>query len=148
MAKSKETFSKREREKKRQKQKEEKREKKLERRTSGQPSKSFDEMLAYVDEYGQITSEAPKNKKEVEVDHELLYTGIPVREPEELEKTGVVEFFNEAKGFGFIKESKTQQRIFVHLSEVGEPLYENDRVSFQTARGARGLSATLVKKIQ
>lgn len=146
MAKSKETFNKKEREKKRQKQKDEKLERKQERKASG-VTKSFDDMLAYVDEFGNLSSVMPTAKKEVEMDIEHLYTGIPVREPEEIEKQGIVDFFNEAKGFGFIRDQKTNERIFVHQSEVQEQLFENDKVSFQTARGARGLSAVQVKRI-
>lgn len=148
MAKSKETYSKKEREKQRQKQKIEKLEKKQERRTSGQGNRSFDDMLAYVDENGNLSATPPEPGKKEVIDHEQLYTGIPVREPEEIEKQGRIEFFNEAKGFGFIQDAKTQQRIFVHQSQATELLRESDIVSFQTERGPKGLTAIQVRKIK
>jgi cold shock CspA family protein len=148
MAKSKETYSKKEREKQRQKQKMDKLEKKQERRSSGQANKSFDDMLAYVDENGNLSSSPPSGVKAETLDPEFLYTGIPVREPEEAEKQGRVDFFNEEKGFGFIIETKTKQRIFVHVSQINEPLREGDLVSFQTERGPKGLTAVQVTKIK
>lgn len=148
MAKSKETYSKKEREKQRQKQKMDKLEKKQERRNAEPNNKSFDEMLAYVDENGNLSSSPPSGVKAEIPDTELLYTGIPVREPEEAEKQGRVDFFNDAKGFGFIIEAKTKQRIFVHMSQLHEPLQENDLVSFQTERGPKGLTAVHVIKIK
>ena len=49
-------------------------------------------------------------------------------------KTGVVKFFNEAKGFGFIKEDGGQE-IFVHASGLKEDVYENDEVVFDIQDG-------------
>ncbi len=148
MAKSKETFGKKEREKKKQKQKEEKLEKRQERKQQGQAGKSLDDMIAYVDENGNLSSKPPEPGKMAEMEYEQLYTGIPVREAEETDREGHVDFFNETKGFGFIIDSKSKQRIFVHMSQASELLRENDRVSFQTERGPKGLTAIEVKKIK
>jgi CspA family cold shock protein len=59
-------------------------------------------------------------------------------------KTGVVKFFNEAKGFGFIKEDGGQE-IFVHASGLKEDLRENDNVVFEIQEGKKGLNAVNVK---
>ena len=59
-------------------------------------------------------------------------------------KNGVVKFFNEAKGFGFIKEEGGQE-IFVHVSGLTEEIRENDNVVFDTQEGKKGLNAVNVK---
>ena len=59
-------------------------------------------------------------------------------------KNGVVKFFNEAKGFGFIKEENGQE-IFVHVSGLTETIRENDNVVFETQEGKKGLNAINVK---
>lgn len=59
-------------------------------------------------------------------------------------KNGVVKFFNETKGFGFIKEESGQE-IFVHVSGLTETIRENDKVTFETQEGKKGLNAVNVK---
>jgi CspA family cold shock protein len=59
-------------------------------------------------------------------------------------KNGVVKFFNEAKGFGFIKEDNGQE-IFVHASGLQEDIRENDNVTFDVQEGKKGLNAVNVK---
>jgi cold shock CspA family protein len=66
--------------------------------------------------------------------------------PETL-RLGRVTFFNSSKGYGFIKDDRTQESIFVHTTSIVTPIKENDKVSFQTERGNRGLAAVNVKKI-
>ncbi|MES2836562.1 MAG: cold shock domain-containing protein [Bacteroidota bacterium] len=57
---------------------------------------------------------------------------------------GTVKFFNEAKGFGFIKEDNGQD-IFVHVSGLKEEIRENDEVTFEVQDGKKGLNAVNVK---
>ena len=59
-------------------------------------------------------------------------------------KNGVVKFFNEAKGFGFIKEDNGQE-IFVHASGLQEDIRENDNVTFDVQEGKKGLNSVNVK---
>ncbi|MFL5762905.1 MAG: cold-shock protein [Bacteroidia bacterium] len=61
-------------------------------------------------------------------------------------KTGTVKFFNEAKGFGFIKD-ETGQEIFVHATGLEDKIKENDTVTFDVAEGKKGLNAVKVKKV-
>jgi cold shock protein len=61
-------------------------------------------------------------------------------------KKGTVKFFNEAKGFGFIKEENGQE-IFVHATGLNEEIRENDQVSFETEEGKKGMSAVNVSLI-
>ena len=58
-------------------------------------------------------------------------------------KNGVVKFFNDAKGFGFIKDENGQD-IFVHVSGLKEEIQENDNVTFDLQEGKKGLNAVNV----
>ncbi len=148
MAKSKETFNKKEKEKKRLKQQQEKLEKMQERKANAKKGKSLDEMMAYIDENGNISSTPPDPKKRKVFNLEDMNTGVPVRtEEEDTERQGTVDFFNDAKGYGFIKDDVTKQSIFVHANQLTEIIKERDRVSFLTERGPKGLNAIQVKKL-
>ena len=59
--------------------------------------------------------------------------------------TGTVKFFNETKGYGFIKEDETDNEYFVHVSGVIDKISENDKVTFDLEEGRKGLNATNVK---
>jgi CspA family cold shock protein len=59
---------------------------------------------------------------------------------------GTVKFFNDAKGFGFIK-GENDQEIFVHVSGLNQDIRENDMVSYDTENGAKGLNAVNVSVI-
>ncbi|MBK7181804.1 MAG: cold shock domain-containing protein [Bacteroidetes bacterium] len=61
-------------------------------------------------------------------------------------KKGTVKFFNEAKGFGFIKEDNGQE-IFVHASGLKEDIRENDVVSYDVQEGKKGLNAVNVQRV-
>jgi len=61
-------------------------------------------------------------------------------------KSGKVKFFNEAKGFGFIRDNDTDEEYFVHVSGLIEPIRENDEVTFDLKEGRKGLNAIDVKK--
>jgi len=148
MAKSQESFNKKEKEKKkRQKQKEKEQRKEERKSTSG---KGFDDMIAYVDDYGNITSTPPDPSKKREINVEDIEIGTPKKEEYEEgenEVTGVVTFFNETKGFGFIKNSKNNDSYFVHVNDLIDPIKDRDKVSFETEDGPRGVKAIKVKKI-
>lgn len=148
MAKSKETFNKKEKEKKRLKQRQEKREKMEERKANAGKTKSLDDMIAYIDENGNITSTPPDPKMRKVFNVEDIQIGVPKYEPEESDpiRQGVLSFFNTSKGFGFINDAQTGERLFVHMSQMLEPVNENDKVIFEVERGDRGLNAVNVKK--
>lgn len=149
MAKSKATFNKRDKEKKRLQKREEKQLKKEERKANA-GSSSFESMLAYVDENGQLTSTPPDPTKRVEVDAESIELGIPRREASDeipAERIGKVDFFDGSKGFGFIKEDGTQERFFVHVSGLQEEVREGDKVGFEVERGLKGMNAVRVHKV-
>lgn len=58
---------------------------------------------------------------------------------------GTVKFFNTAKGFGFIKDEETKNEYFVHVTNLLEPIKENDVVTFELAEGRKGVNAVKVK---
>ena len=148
MAKSKETFGKKEKEKKRLKQRQDKQEKMDERKANTKKGKSLDDMMAYIDENGNLSSTPPDPKKKKVFNHEDMQIGVPkfVAGEESALRQGIVSFFNDAKGFGFIKDLQTQESIFVHINELSEPIKENNKVSFEVQRGPKGLNAVNVKK--
>ena len=63
-------------------------------------------------------------------------------------KEGVVKFFNNSKGFGFIKPSDSSEDIFVHQSGLSDEIRENDKVQFEVEKGKKGLNAVKVQVIQ
>ena len=62
-------------------------------------------------------------------------------------KEGTVKFFNESKGYGFIKDDETENEYFVHVSELVDRIKDNDKVTFELKEGRKGLNAVNVKLI-
>ncbi|MGE0020896.1 MAG: cold-shock protein [Draconibacterium sp.] len=58
---------------------------------------------------------------------------------------GTVKFFNESKGFGFIKDADSSKEYFVHSTGLKENIRENDSVTFDLQEGKKGLNAVNVK---
>jgi len=62
-------------------------------------------------------------------------------------KTGVIKFYNESKGFGFIVDDETGKDIFVHVSGLKDEIEEGDNVKFNTKEGKKGLNAVDVELV-
>ena len=62
-------------------------------------------------------------------------------------KEGKVKFFNESKGFGFIKDNETSEEFFVHVSGLVDSINEDDNVTFDLQQGKKGLNAVNVKLV-
>lgn len=60
-------------------------------------------------------------------------------------KTGKIKFFNQTKGFGFIKDNESDKEFFVHVSGLVDQIKENDEVTFELQEGRKGLNAVNVK---
>jgi cold shock CspA family protein len=149
MAKSKETFGKKEKEKKRLKQKQEKEEKMQERKANAKKGRSLDEMMAYIDEDGNISATPPDPRKKKVFKAEDMEIGVPkyVAEEGDSLRTGTVSFFNDEKGYGFIKDGATGESVFIHVNQLQERIKENDKVNFEVEMGPKGMNAVNVKKI-
>ena len=62
-------------------------------------------------------------------------------------QTGTVKFFNETKGFGFIKLDDNGQDVFVHVTDLIDEIRENDKVQFEVAQGKKGPNAVQVSLV-
>jgi len=62
-------------------------------------------------------------------------------------KEGKVKFFNESKGFGFIKDAETQEEYFVHVTGLIDEIREDDDVTYELKEGRKGLNAINVKLV-
>ena len=66
-------------------------------------------------------------------------------------QTGIVKWFNEGKGFGFIAQDGGDADLFVHFSEIQgngfKTLTENQRVEFEVTQGQKGLQASNVRPV-
>jgi len=139
-------FNKREKEKQRQKEKKEKREKMEERKASQTKGKSLEEMMAYIDENGNITSTPPDPEKKKVFNLEDIEIGVPrSKETEDPTREGKIDFYDSSKGFGFIMQ-QDGQRIFFHINQTTYPVSEGDVVNYTVERGPKGWNAVGVTK--
>ncbi len=152
MAKSQQSFNKKEKEKKRRKKKKDKLERREQRKIEKEENgtKSFEDMLRYVDEDGNLSTTPPdptKKKKEIKLENIVLGAAPVDTTPVETVREGQVKFFNDEKGYGFINDNATKESIFVHINNVEGELRENDRVTFEIENGPKGPNAVNVKLI-
>ncbi|HQV60832.1 MAG: cold shock domain-containing protein [Chitinophagaceae bacterium] len=146
-----ETWNKKEREKKKQQNKKEKAERKQERKDNAKPGMGLDDMLAYLDENGNLSSKPPDPRKKVVINVEDIEIGVRKQEPvnpEDLIRKGTVTFFNDAKGYGFIKDDVTGESVFVHINSLEEEIKEHNKVSFEIQMGPKGANAVNVKLLK
>jgi cold shock CspA family protein len=148
MSQSQISYNKKEKEKARLKKRLDKQQKKEERKNN--PIGGLDNMIAYVDEFGNITDTPPDPSLKTKIIASNIELGVPKREKEvtPTERTGKVEFYNNSKGFGFIREQNTQEKYFVHARGLLEDIMEGDIVAFELERGMKGMNAVRVKKIK
>ncbi len=146
MGKTQETFNKKEKEKKRLKKRQDKQAKTEMRRANAGPG-IFENMIAYVDENGMISSTPPDPSKKTSIIADNIEIGIPKREDTgPVIYTGKVDFYNNDKGFGFIIEQKNQDKFFFHVNGLLQPVVENDIVTFELEPGLKGMNCVRVKK--
>lgn len=138
MAKSKESFNKKAKEQKRLKQRRDKAEKMEERKLNAKKGVKLEDMLAYIDENGNITDKAPDPKQKKLFKAEDIRISIPAGNIRDNTRTGKLQFFNEEKGFGFIVDNLSQERIFVHHSNLGINVQVNDLLDYDIQQEERG----------
>lgn len=154
MAKSQQTFSKREREKKKAKKRKEKLERKLQRRLEQKEHGKTGPEFMYVDENGNLVEEKPDPTKKIEIKLEDIDISTPKMEDRvdtNAVRRGIVKFFNEEKGYGFVIDQKTQESIFVHIAQcqgLDGPLKQQNKVEFEVEMGPKGKQAVNVVLIK
>lgn len=147
MGRPQETFNKKEVRNKKEKKRKEKEKKRLIKKETGKTS-SFDDMIAYVDEFGMLSSTPPdptKKKVVIAENIELSATKNDASQKSDFIRKGVVTFFNDSKGYGFIRDMETKQSVFVHANNCLEEVRENNMVSFEIGKGPKGATALKVK---
>ncbi|SFH87972.1 cold shock domain-containing protein [Halpernia frigidisoli] len=127
-----------------QKEKEARRE---ERKDSNDKGKTLDDMIMYVDAYGQLTSTPPDKNIKVDFDLDDIQLGAAKIEPEETLKVGTVTFLSE-KGYGFITEEKSKENVFFHENNCTEQIKKGNRVSFEVEKSPKGFSAVDIKIVK
>lgn len=137
--------NKRENEKKKQAKRLEKQKKKETRKTSGKSS--FEDMIAYVDENGMISDTPPDltNREEINSEDIAISTQRQELSDEIIEYHGRIEFFNEAKGYGFVKDKASTEKYFFHISNCLDPVDKGDNVIFELEDARRNRSAINVR---
>lgn len=147
MGRSSISYNKKELEKKRAQKKKEKQQRKEERKASG-GSGSLDDMIAYVDANGVITTEQPVPGKKDEIDVESIAISTPKKQDtDDPVLKGRVDYFNKDKGYGFIKDSGSTEKYFFHISDAFPQITEGSVVSFELAKGNRGLNAVKIEPV-
>jgi len=147
MGRAQETFGKKEVRSKKEKKRKEKAAKKLakkEKETSG----DLEDMMMYVDENGMFSTTPPDPTKKTVIKAEDIEINTPKKEDlEDVDPTrrGIVTFFNDSKGFGFIRDTETRESVFVHVNNLVDEIKENNVVTFETEMGQKGPVAVNVK---
>ena len=150
MAKSQDTWNKKEMEKKRLKKRQDKEQKKEERKANAKEGVSFDDMIAYVDENGNLSSTPPSAiRRPSTIKAEDIQIGVPKRVDivQDVVRTGIVTFFNESKAYGFIKDQETQESVFVHINGLIDPIKDNNKVTYEVEMGHKGPTAVKVRLV-
>lgn len=150
MGRSEETFNKKEVRNKQEKKKKEKEKKRLAKKENDKKN-SPDDMIAYVDENGMIISTPPDPTKKKNIKLEDIEIGVANRgSAQKMDpiRKGTVTFFNDSKGYGFIKDTETKESVFVHVNNMLEEIKEGNLVRFEVEMGQKGPTAVRVKLIK
>jgi cold shock CspA family protein len=149
MGRSQESFQKKEVRKKKEKRRLEKEKKKLARK-EGDKKSGLDDMIAYVDENGNIVDTPPDPKQKSKTKAEDIEVSIPKQDPSEKEdliRKGRLTYFNGSKGYGFIRDAESQESVFVHVNEFQDDIMEGNMVTFEVEKGLKGPAAVRVKLV-
>jgi cold shock CspA family protein len=149
MGRSQESFNKKEIRKKKEKKRQEKEKKRLARKDEDKKS-DLDSMIAYVDENGMLTDTPPDPTTRTKTKAEDIEVSVPKMDDSMKEdpiRKGRLTFFNNSKGYGFIRDSVTQESVFVHINEFQDDIMEGNMVSFELEKGPKGPAAVRVKLV-
>jgi CspA family cold shock protein len=140
-----ESFAKKEKEKKKARKKLEKEEKSAERKANNDKGKSLEEMIAYLDEDGNLTDIPPDKQVKRKFNSADLKQGSNV-DTEKSEYTGILSMFFTDKAYGFITEETTRASVFVHQNNMEGAIQQNDSVTFKKEKTLKGFQAVQVRK--
>lgn len=144
MGRSSESFGKKNVKNKQEQKRKEKEKKRLERKESSKKS-TLDDMIAYVDENGMITSTPPDPEQRTSVEAEEILLSPPKQTEEDQSvsvRKGLLYMYHESRGFGFIRDLETRESYFAHAAHFITPASEGDTVTFRIIRGQKGFQAT------
>jgi cold shock CspA family protein len=147
MGRSQESFNKKEVRKKKEKKRQDKEKKRLAKK-EGEKKGGLDDMIAYVDENGMLTDTPPDPATKKKTKVEDIEISIPRQDPNDKPdpiRRGRLTFYNDSKGYGFIRDAETQESIFVHVNEFQDDIMEGNMVSFEVEKGQKGPAAVRVK---
>lgn len=146
MAKSKETYNKKSKEQKKQQQRREKQAKMEERKLNPNKGKSLEDMIAYVDENGNLSDKAPDPRLKKIFKAEDIRIQVTREDDKDEVHAGSVQFLNEEKSFGFILDETSKERLFFHFSNLNEAVSLYDKVEYDLQAGERGWAAVNIKR--
>ena len=147
MAKSQQTFNKLEREKNKAKKREEKRKKMQARKEARARGELKQDEFVYVDHLGNFRDTPPDPEEREEINLESIQISTNKKIDNDVKYSGKVTFYEPDKGYGFIKNSISQDSYFFHFSECPDPLDVGDKVEFDLAKGEKGMNAVKINKL-
>ena len=150
MGRSQESFNKKEVRKKKEKKRLDKEKKRLARK-EGDKKGGLDAMIAYVDENGMLTDTPPDPKAKKKTKVEDIEVSIPKQDDTykaDPIRKGKLTFWNDSKGYGFIRDSESQVSVFVHVNEFQDDIMEGNTVTFEVEKGLKGPAAVRVKLVK
>ena len=148
MARSQNSFNKKEREKKKAQKRKEKVAKRIERKDNVGDT-SMDSMMIYLDANGNFVNTPPDETQKGEVDETSIQISTPKSAPIDFdaERRGKVTFYNDQKGYGFIEQDGTQEKFFLHHTNLTGHVEESTKVKFKIKKGEKGFDAIDVKVV-
>jgi cold shock CspA family protein len=136
--------NKREIQKQKQKKRQDKQRRKEERKVNG--GNSMDDMIAYVDANGNIVDTPPDlTEKKEEIDVNSIEISTPKKVEEDPTMRGVVDYFNDDKGYGFIKDKSNANKYFFHISNAPEGIKTGNAVTFELEQGKKDMVAVKIE---
>ena len=150
MGRSQESFNKKEVRKKKEKKTQDKEKKRLARKEDDKKG-GLDSMIAYVDENGMLTDTPPDPSTKTKTKIEDIEVSVPKMDDSmraDPIHTGRLTFFNDSKGYGFIRDAVTQDSVFVHVNDFEDDIMEGNMVSFEIEKGQKGPAAVRVKLVK
>ncbi len=138
MGQSQQTFRKKEIAKKKLQKRKEKEDRKANRGEQNDKGKALEEMFAYVDEFGNISSTPPVNK------YEFKEEDLVRQEVEDEYAFGKVSFYNEIGQYGFIRDNETRESVYFNFKILGFALQQDQKVKFKSISNKQGKQVTEV----